>query len=253
MCHGGSNLKNKHFKISDQANVYGSIVIYKSISLCVLLILTVILSVLFHKDKALFHEMSDRATPAFFIVVGICIFLFIASICFDFYILSKTIAIGKRLRNLAYLDRLTGLPNRYSCDLLLESFSPPERLQNAGFILLQISNLASVNSKDGLGGGNFLITEFSAILEDVSQEYGYAGRNGGNEFIVLIDNCDSTAADMFLMDLTKRIHGYNELNVGTPLEVSYIRVLNCDEHKEKISDLVSTGYRRFREMPQVLS
>ena len=71
--------------------------------------------------------------------------------------------------------------------------------------------------------------------------------------MVLMDNCDSTKADMFLMDLTKRIHGYNEMNVGDPLEIAYSRCLNCDEHKDKISDLISLGYVRLREIPQILS
>ena len=58
---------------------------------------------------------------------------------------------------------------------------------------------------------------------------------------------------VFLLDLAKRIHGYNEMNVGSPIEVTYSRVLNLDEHKEKISDLISLGYQKIREMPQTLS
>ena len=120
-------------------------------------------------------------------------------------------------------------------------------------MLMQISNLNSVNDTDGHTGGNWLISEFSEMLEDVSENYGFIGRNGGNEFIILIENCDSTTADMFLLDLTKRIHGYNEMNVGSMVEVVYSKVLNCDEHLEKISDLVSLGYKKIHEMPQRLS
>ena len=87
----------------------------------------------------------------------------------------------------------------------------------------------------------------------MAENYGYVGRNGGNEFIVLLDNCDSTSADMFLLDLTKRIHGYNEMNVGTPLDVSYAKVLNIDERKNSISELISEGYKKLRAMPQTLS
>ena len=154
---------------------------------------------------------------------------------------------------MAYLDHLTGLPNRYSCDLLIESFNNPQRLPMAGFMLMKLGNLDSTNDENGHDNGNWLISEFSTILEDVSANFGYVGRNGGNEFIILIENCDSTAADMFLLELTKRIHGYNEMNVGTPIEVAYSKVLNCDENVENISDLISLGYKKIREMPLKLS
>ncbi len=246
-------MKPEFYNRSKRANVYNTIYIYKMVSLVILVILTIVLIVLFHKDKALFHDMSTASTPAFFIVVAVCIIMFVFSILMDFYILGRTASIGRRLNKMAYIDHLTGLPNRHSCNLLIESFNTPERLPNTGFLLLQISNLNAVNASDGHDGGNWLISEFCTILEDVSENYGYIGRNGGNEFILLMENCDSTQADMFLLDLTKRIHGYNEMNVGSPIEVSYSRVLNCDEHLEKISEIISLGYRKIREGAQTLS
>ena len=246
-------MKPDFYTSSKKSNIYNSIYIYKIISIVVLTILTVVLAVLFSKDKALFHELSNASTPAFFIAVAVCLILFSISIIIDLWILNKTASIGRHLNKLAFIDHLTGLPNRYSCDLLIETFNNPERIPGIGFILMQISNLHLVNDSDGHTGGNWLISEFSSMLEDVGENYGYVGRNGGNEFIILMENCDATQADMFLLDLTKRIHGYNEMNLGNPLEVTYARVLNCDEHKEKISELISLGYKKIHETPQTLS
>lgn len=246
-------MKTDHFDKNKRANVYNTIYVYKILSLCILVALTVLLGVAFHYDKKRFIEFELEATSYFILVVAICIIFFILSVIFDFYILHKTASIGRHLNKMAYIDKLTGLPNRYSCDILIDSFGAPERLAGAGFILMQIKNLMSVNADAGHDNGNWLISEFCTILEEVSEEYGYVGRNGGNEFIILIENCDSTAADMFLSDLTKRIHGYNEMNVGTPMEIAYARVLNIDEHREKISELISLGYKKLREVPQTLS
>ena len=246
-------MKPDFYDRSKRTNVYNTIYIYKVISLIILGVLTIILSFLYHRDKEVFHKISDAATPAFFVVGGICLIFFVFSILIDFYILSRTASIGRHLNKLAYLDQLTGLPNRYSCDLLIESFNNQYRLPKAGFMLMRISNLDTINDSNGHDNGNWLISEFSSILEDVSEQYGYVGRNGGNEFIILIENCDNTAIDMFLLDLTKRIHGYNEMNVGTPIEVAYSKVLNCDENAENISDLISLGYKKIREMPLKLS
>jgi diguanylate cyclase (GGDEF)-like protein len=246
-------MKSEFYDKRKRSDVYGSIYKYKLVSLCILIALAFLLIFLMVRDRAIISEFSKYAAPSFLIVVGVCIIFFILSILLDFYILNRTVSIGKRLTKLAYIDKLTGLPNRYSCDILIDSFADAERLQKAGFILMQIKNLNAVNADSGHDNGNYLIAEFCAFLEEVAENYGYVGRNGGNEFIVLLENCDSTSADMFLLDLTKRIHGYNEMNVGTPLEVSYARVLNIDEHKESISELVSAGYRKLRSMPQTLS
>ncbi len=246
-------MKSDFYDKSKRANVYNSIFIYKVISLTVVVILTIVMTVIFFRDVSVFKENLDGRIPTFFICVGICLVIFIISIIIDFFIIHSTVSIGKRLNKLAYIDHLTGLPNRYSCDLLIESFSDPEKLPTTGFFLMQISNLNKINDREGHKNGNYLISEFSAILEDVSEGYGYVGRNGGNEYIVLLEDCDSTKADMFLLELTKRIHGYNEMNVGVPLEVRYSRVLNSDEKKEKISEIISLGYKKIREMPQTLS
>ncbi len=245
-------MKPDFYNKSKRANIYNTIYIIKIISICILVIFTIILSVQFSTYKALFHEVSGDNLPPIFIVMAMCLIFFVLSILLDFYILRRTASIGRHLNKLAYIDKLTGLPNRYSCDLLINSFNEPPMLSSAGFMLLKINNLIAINSSVGHKNGNFLISEFCSILDDVSSDYGYVGRNGGNEYIVLLPECDSTKADMFLMDLTKRIHGYNEMNVGYPLEIAYSRALNCDEGKEKISDLVSLGYKRFRESPQVL-
>ena len=236
-----------------RAGIYASIVIYKVISLLTVIILTIVMTFTFFVEKSKFESLEGAPAPIIFIIMAFCIVLFIISIIIDFYILRRTISIGKKLNRLAYIDKLTGIPNRYSCDLLFDNFNSPELLPNAGFLLLKINNLVAINKDKSHNNGNFLIAEFSSILEDVSQEYGYVGRNGGNEFVVMMENCDSTKLEMFLMDLTKRIHGYNEMNVGDPLEIAYSRALNQDEHKEKISELISLGYKRLREIPQILS
>ncbi len=246
-------MKTEFYDRSKRANLYNSIFIYKSISLLLLIIISIVLAVLFHVERPYLTAASDGKTSPFIIAVAVCIILFILSSVLDFVILFRTMSIGTKLNALAFIDHLTGLPNRHSCDLLIKSFSSPQRLKYAGFILMQISNLSSINKEDGHTGGNWLISEFSNILEDVSDNYGYVGRNGGNEFIMLMENCDKERADRFLEKLRERIHGYNEMNVGAMIEVTYSKVLNCDEQRDQISDLISLGYKKIRETPLKLS
>ncbi|MCR4757128.1 MAG: GGDEF domain-containing protein [Butyrivibrio sp.] len=245
-------MKSEFYDKKKRAHIYRSIYTYKIVTLCVILALNFILAGFFFKNVDLYYIYSDSLTP-YYTIVGLRLTIFIASIIIDIYILKRTASIEKRLSTLAFLDKLTGLPNRYSCDLLIQGYNDSPKLQSLGFILMQLNNLKAINSGSGHKYGNNLIAEFSSILEDVGNDYGYIGRNGGNEFIVLLEDCDNTKIDMFLMDLTKRIHGYNELYVGAPMEVSYSKVLNSLEHMDKITDVISLGYWRIHEIPQILS
>lgn len=246
-------MKTEFYNKTKRQSIYSSVFIYKIISLCILAVLTCIMAVLFHKYKTMYHEYTDEATPVLFLFMAACLVIFVISIFLDIYILKKTVSIGQRLSKLAYIDKLTGLPNRYSCDLLLDSFSDPSTLEKTGFLLLRLNNLVTINADNGHDNGNHLISAFANILEDTASDYGYAGRNGGNEFVVLMENCDNTKAEMFLMDLTKKLNNYNETNQDNPIEVAYAKALNENEHKEKISELISLGYQRIREIPQILS
>ncbi len=246
-------MKPDFYDKSKRANIYNSIYLLKIISIITLVFLTILMTFYYYRDRTAFETVNNGSTLPVFRVMTICIALFIVSIVVDLYILSHTASIGRHLNKLAYIDKLTGLPNRYSCDLLFASFNSPERLPSAGFVLLRINNLGLINEDNGHDNGNNLISEFCSILEDVSENYGYVGRNGGNEYVVIMEDCDNNNVEMFLMDLTKRIHGYNELNVGYPLEIAYSKCLNNDEHLEQMSELISLGYKKLREMPLILS
>lgn len=245
-------MKSEFYDKKKRAHIYKAIYTYKIATLCIILALNVILACIFLNNIEVYNAYSKSLWP-YYTIMGIRILIFIASIFLDIYILKKTASIEKRLSTLAFLDKLTGLPNRYSCDLLIQGYSDSDKLPGVGFILMQLKNLKDINSGSGHNDGNNLIADFSSILEDVGDGYGYIGRNGGNEFIVLLEDCDNTKIEMFLMDLTKRIHGYNELNVGAPIEISYSKVLNNLEHMNKITDVISLGYRRIHEIPQILS
>ncbi|MBR4358210.1 MAG: GGDEF domain-containing protein [Butyrivibrio sp.] len=249
----GGDMKDEFYTRGKQTNVYNFIFIYKAVSLCLLCIATALLAFYSRTDLLKLTFSENKTSQRLLLSVLIFVLMVFISVITDFYILKKSTNIGYRLNRLAYLDRLTGLPNRYSCDLLFETFNDPERLPGVGFIVMKINNLPSVNKTTSHDNGNNLITEFCFILEDVGEKYGYIGRNGGNEFIILIENCSDTDCDMFLSDLTKRIRGYNEMAVGTALEIAYACVLNSCEKKSVMSELISFAYKKLKDAPQILS
>ena len=151
------------------------------------------------------------------------------------------------LNRLAYLDKLTGIPNRYSCDLIFGQFNTPEKVAHMGCILMSISNLRMINETRTHEAGDLLITDFCTILESVGADYGFVGRNSGNEFLLIIDQCNNQKIQDFLDAFTIRIRNHNVLNPETPIHVSYACLLNDQIHAEKFFEFITRTYAKFHE------
>ena len=245
-------MKPDFYTSSKKSNIYNSIYIYKIISIVVLTILTVVLAVLFSKDKALFHELSNASTPAFFIAVAVCLILFSISIIIDLWILNKTASIGRHLNKLAFIDHLTGLPNRYSCDLMFQNFDTPEHMKNIGCVLMMLDSLKDVNDTHGHETGNHLMADFSDLLSRTGSPYGFVGRNGGNEFLLIIEDCDNSKIDLFLLDFAKNTAAYNEKHPDTPIRISYTSLQNPAAGTDRFFEFITLVYKNFRTNAQKL-
>ncbi len=101
----------------------------------------------------------------------------------------KLKAAHEEIRNLAYYDPLTALPNRR---LLLDRLN--DALQSASdkalcaLLFIDLDNFKIVNDTHGHGSGDHLLTAIARQLTACIRESGTAGRWGGDEFIVLIEN-----------------------------------------------------------------
>ena len=82
-------MKPEFYNTSKRANVYNSIFIYKVVSLVVAVVLAAALAISFFRDKALYKEFTDSHPTAFFIVVAICLVVYVLSIIVDFFIFTS--------------------------------------------------------------------------------------------------------------------------------------------------------------------
>ncbi len=95
--------------------------------------------------------------------------------------------IHSRIHRLAYFDILTGLPNRFNADVLLtqRAASAPRGL---GILLLDIDNLKITNDTLGHAAGDELIKQVATRIAAVAAP-GVACRIGGDEFMMILDDC----------------------------------------------------------------
>ena len=159
---------------------------------------------------------------------------------FDFRRIELSIASEHDLNRKAYLDTLTGIPNRYSCDLIFDTYKNATNISEIGCVLISISNLVEINETQGHDAGDQLLHDFSALLEKVADCYGFVGRNGGNEFIVVLENCTEGYVAQFLSAVEEEIK-----SCAMPVTIASAYVLNHYEQLEHFMDLVSLVYKKL--------
>ncbi len=100
----------------------------------------------------------------------------------------------ERIRQLAYYDALTGLPNRRLLeDRLQHAIRHAHRKQQMlAVMFVDLDHFKAVNDSHGHAAGDRLLTEIAGRLQSCLREDDTLARLGGDEFIVLLPELDSS-------------------------------------------------------------
>jgi len=114
---------------------------------------------------------------------------------------------NRQLHVLSRTDGLTGLLNRKAWENELENeFKRYQRNNNpCSLIMFDIDHFKKVNDNYGHPAGDEVIRETSRILRETQREIDVAGRYGGEEFAVILLNCNDEGAKTFAERLRKAI------------------------------------------------
>ncbi len=225
----------------------------KTIFMTVLIVLACLYFaiILFSKD---FRStiMSDKLFLATFAITWLSILTGFVSMFMDFLLLKKNAEVARDLNDLSFLDKLTGLPNRYSIDRISQKYDSPEKLMHLGCILIAIKNIKEINEDKGRAAGDKVISDFCSILESVGTQYGLIGRNSGNEFLVILENCDQNSVELFMGELGRRIHNHNAISPDSPIELEYSSTLEDEVSADHFYTLITNAYQSFEDNPKAL-
>ena len=123
------------------------------------------------------------------------------------------------LTKIAYVDNLTGLPNRVSCDEQLAEFNKSD--DNFCLLSLDLNGLKEVNDNAGHPAGDKLLKSFADTLLAVMGDLGTCTRIGGDEFLVLIKNATSAELDRRLVLLDSSLLELDKKDPDVNHSVSY--------------------------------
>ena len=112
-----------------------------------------------------------------------------------------------RIRHLAYMDALTGLPNRSYANAHFEQMVAQARAERRklAVVFFDLDGLKEVNDALGHGAGDRIIVEQAHRLRAGLSEDSVLCRMGGDEFVAFLPGCDGEAATSVANGLIARI------------------------------------------------
>ena len=218
---------------------------FKIVQLILLIILTAVsLYMLMQPEVKQYIFDSTPATILFIIVWAVLLVTFIF-LLIDFSLISSMKMDYHNLYDVAYSDPLSGIPNRFSCDTIIEKYYDKKLSDDIACVMIDLSNLPEINTLYDHRTGNKVLKDFSGILSTAAVSLCFVGRNGGNKFLAIFENCTDEKLNTFLDRVTDRVDQYNQASDSISMEYRIGKAMNRDEHLEQITKLISLANSRI--------
>lgn len=219
---------------------------YKVVHLTIMVIMTAISLYLLLQSGVREYIFSEKPATILFFVVWVILIANFIFLFIDFNMISEIKLSYHSLYEVAYSDSLASIPNRYSCDTLIDKYADISLPEHVGCLMMSISDLMEVNKQFGRKSGNHLLREFSNILTNCAGSKCFVGRNGGNKFLAVFENSTPDEMDAFLQAVESRVLQFNRAN---PLQIKYAvgRAANCEEGLDQITRLIALSDNRLNE------
>ena len=218
---------------------------FKIVQLILLIILTAVsLYMLMQPEVKQYIFDSTPATILFIIVWAVLLVTFIF-LLIDFSLISSMKMNYHNLYDVAYSDPLSGIPNRFSCDTIIEKYYDKKLPDDIACVMIDLSNLPEINTLYDHRTGNKVLKDFSGILSTAAVSLCFVGRNGGNKFLAIFENCTDEKLNTFLNRVTDRVDQYNQASDSISMEYRIGKAMNRNEHLEQITKLISLANSRI--------
>ena len=224
---------------------YKNVKLFKLIQLILLILFGVMFFCHLRFDPLLRNNIFTNKN-----LLTICVFLWAfmlySLICLiaDFTQLEKEIIEAHTLKQIAYLDPLTGLPNRNGCDMMINKYVTRSSIEHFGCATFTIENINDINKSQNRLVGNMCIRSFSSIIEPIANKHGFIGRNSGNDFLLIVENCDEATMQDIITELNNGINNYNEKNKDLQIMVKTRYILNSQAKTDNFFALLSELYSK---------
>ena len=159
----------------------------KTVQLVLLLLLEATYVLVLTLNPALGTKLFEDRTLFILCTLSWILALFnLIWLLYDFYKLRTFAEESHALNRAAFLDHLTGIPNRHGLDVVFETYDSPESLAHVACYMVTITNLKEINQTMGHVVGDQMLKDFSGTLIFVSHDR-YFVRKVANRLLVFED------------------------------------------------------------------
>ena len=151
------------------------------------------------------------------------------------------------IRRQVELDELTQLYNRRYGDKCLRQMC--KKMQESGIeycvAIGDIDFFKKVNDRYGHEAGDVVLTKVARILREKIMSKGYVCRWGGEEFLIVLEDCEQEQAKQILQDVLDVLRGQSiecqGQNICVTMSVGVVQVAS----DEKIDDILRRADKKF--------
>jgi diguanylate cyclase (GGDEF)-like protein len=131
------------------------------------------------------------------------------------------------------------LPNRpaISNALEMELARCHREHRTVGIILLDIDHFKKINDTYGHFAGDAVLRETAGRLRSNMRPYDQVGRYGGEEFLVVLPNCDLEQATVQAERMRSKLHGSSMMVDGVDIRVSASFGVTVSDGSERSPDI----------------
>ena len=220
--------------------------IFKTVQLLIFVALAGLGLFLILTDSRLYQLVAtDSQIRTLCILLWAALGLSFLFIFMDFTLFSSFKREYRELDFAVHSDPVSGIANRNSCDALIEKYLDKPLPENLGCIMFDLTNIKEINEAHGHIQGNALIRDFSSILQSTSMNLCFVGRNGGNKFLAIFEDCTEEKLNSFLDLVDAKVDQHNSSEGSFPIAYCDGIAFHEDSSVSTITDLISLSNRRI--------
>jgi diguanylate cyclase (GGDEF)-like protein len=220
---------------------------FKIVQLSLLAVLALVCGFILFQPSVKQFVFSDVAATALFFMIWVLLIAELIFILIDFTIIGSIKTGDHTLYGAAYSDQVAGIPNRFSCDTVIEKYYDVTLPRNIACMMIDLTNLTEINQAHGHAVGNRILKEFSSILSAASLSLCFVGRNGGNKFLAIFEHCTDRQLEAFSDRISRSVTEHNEQPGAVQIAYSAGVALNSDERLDNITELIALANSRIYE------
>lgn len=143
--------------------------------------------------------------------------------------ITEKVELKEKLRKSIYIDSLTGVYNRVYFEKKKEELNNSKYMP-IGIIVGDVNGLKIVNDTFGYLEGDKFLAEIAKMLKSIVSKNDFIFRWGGDEFVILIPNCDESKCEKIINNITNECkkNQFNLIEMSISLGASIKNALNDD-------------------------